>query len=233
MTAKAASIASRIAKLVAEYFAGRFWYIQVAYLCVGHAPPAPAAAFDPWRQHRDMIGAMAKAVCTACAATRRGGTKMRLAFSAACCARPAPRSVGTGGQLGAPRRDDIRDARFQRQLGVPPQVAGVDHVRVEVVDFAIEPQPPGIAVAGRLILAERLERLARSPLTGETGRGEIQVGRGIARLGKRPERPKTDRSPQPVRRSPARGLRGRPRSEPFPSRAATNPGAMRPKKDAR
>ena len=67
---------------------------------------------------------------------------------------PGTRSVGTGSQLGAPRRDDIRDARFQRQLGVPPQVAGVDHVRVEVVDFAIEPQPPGIAVAGRLIFAE-------------------------------------------------------------------------------
>ena len=104
---------------------------------------------DGWRQQGDVLRRDAE---TSLHSLAQGavGTKMRLAFSAACWASDrAARLVGAGRQLGAPGRDDIGNAGFQRQLGIPPEMAGVDHMRIEIVDFAIESEPPRIAIAGQ------------------------------------------------------------------------------------
>ncbi len=141
---------------------------------------ATPAGVDPGFEDRDVLGRDAE--CRLHGLGQRAVGHEDAAGIFGCLLRMFPRArlVGTGGQLGAPSRHDIRDAGFQRELCVPPEVRSVDYVRIERVDFAIEPLPPCLTVSAHLILTERLERLARSPLTGEAGGSEIQIGRGIA-----------------------------------------------------
>ncbi len=60
-------------------------------------------------------------------------------------------------------------------------MAGVDHMGIETVHLAIEPPPPGVAVAANLVVAQRIESRGQARPTGEAGGREIEIGRRVTR----------------------------------------------------